>query len=150
MCRRILSFAALVVGAALVLGVTACGGDNESSGGATSRATTQAAGATNAGTGAAAGETSFQVVAKDFSFTPETFDVAAGKDVTITLNNQGSATHTLTVYRDDGPTEPVAGADTRNVSGGSKGELTATFAAGEYYFRCERHPTQMQGEFDAK
>jgi len=66
------------------------------------------------------------------------------------LNNQGTATHTLTVYKDDKFTEQVSGADTKNVSAGSKGEFKTTFTAGEYYFRCERHPTQMQGEFDAE
>jgi len=68
MCRRILSIAALIVGAALVLGVTACGGDDESSSGGTSRATTPAGGAARGGTGEASGESSAQVVAKDFSF----------------------------------------------------------------------------------
>jgi len=150
MRRRILSVSVLVVGAALVLGVTACGGDDESNSGGTSRATTPAGGAAGGGNGVATGETSAQVIAKDFSFDPESFSVAAGKDVTITLNNQGTATHTLTVYKDDKFTQPVSAADTKNVSGGSKGEFTNNFTAGEYYFRCQRHPTQMQGEFDAK
>jgi plastocyanin len=146
---QILRIGVLLAGVALLVGLTACGSDDKSSSGATSRATTPAGGATNAATGET-GATSVQVVAKDFSFDPDSFTVAAGKDVTITLNNQGSATHTLTVYKDEAFTEPVAGADTKNVSGASKGEFTTTFAAGEYYFHCQRHPTQMQGEFEAK
>jgi plastocyanin len=149
MRRRILSIAALSVGAALVLGVAACGGDDETSSSATTRATTPAGGATTGG-GEAAGETTAEVTAEDFNFDPKSFSVAAGEEVTVTLDNKGSATHTLTVFKDEGFTEPVAGADTKNVSAGSKGEFKTTFTAGEYYFRCQRHPTQMQGEFDAE
>src|SRR4029450_8589460 len=148
MIRRMLSIGILIVGASLVLGVAACGSDDESTSSPTTRATTTG-GATN-GSGEAAGENRAEVTAEDFNFDPKSFTVAAGKEVTVTLDNKGSATHTLTVYKDEGFTEPVAGADTKNVSAGSKGEFKATFADGEYYFRCERHPTQMQGEFDAE
>ena len=93
---------------------------------------------------------SVTVEGKDFSFDPDTFTVAAGKEVTITLDNTGSAPHTIDVYTDEEYSDPVDGAATGNVDGGETGEFKATFEGGEYYFRCEVHPSQMTGEFEAE
>lgn len=145
--RRFTIIAGILATVSLTAGIVACGGDDEGNGAATAAATTRAAVETSASGGA---ETAIEVDAADFSFDPDTFTVAAGEDVTITLNNTGEATHTLTVYTDEDFSEPIEGADTGNVSAGAKGEFTNTFDAGEYYFRCDRHPTQMQGEFQAE
>ncbi len=144
--------AVLFAGTILTLGVAACGDDDEYAGGASAQTTTPATTTRAAATTSAAGggETAIDVDAADFSFDPDTFDVAAGEDVTITLKNTGAAPHTLTVYKDEEFTEPIVGADTGNVSAGSRGDFTATFDAGKYHFRCKNHPTQMQGEFEAK
>jgi plastocyanin len=126
----------------LVGAVAACGDDDDDGGGDEGAATTPAGG------GGAANEAS--VEAKDFSFEPDTVLVTAGEDVTVTLVNTGSAPHTLTVYTDEDYQDAVDGADTGTVNGGESGEFTVSFEGGEYYFRCEVHPSQMQGELEAE
>jgi plastocyanin len=96
---------------------------------------------------AGGGATSVTITAKDFSFDPDEATVDAGQAVTFTLKNEGSASHTLTFYSDGDFTQPIDGATTERVAGGGSGEFTTTFAtAGDVYFRCEVHPTQMKGE----
>src|SRR6266545_1216186 len=121
--RPLTMIAGILATVLLTAGIAACGGDDEGNGGATAAATTQAADKTSAAGGA---ETAIEVDAADFSFDPETFTVAAGEDVTITLSNTGEATHTLTVYKDEDFSEPIDRADTGNVSAGAKGEFTTT------------------------
>jgi plastocyanin len=146
---KLLRISVLLAAALLLLGaMTACGDDDDDEDGgdnATAAATTPAA--TDDGNGGADNEA--QVEAEDFSFTPDSFTIPAGEEVKIELTNTGQATHTFTVYTDEDFTEAVPGADTGNVPGGEDGEVTATFDAAEYYFRCEIH-TQMTGEFEAE
>lgn len=147
--RPITTSVVLFAGAILTLAAAACGG-GAYSGGATATETPAAATRPVAPTPAAGGgETTVDVAAADFSFDPAAFTVPAGVDVTMTLTNTGAAPHTLTVYRDAEFTERVQGAETGSVSGGSEDSFTATFGAGKYHFRCEIHPTLMQGEFEA-
>ena len=132
----------LFLGALLAGAVGACGDDDDEGGdgGAeTAGATTPAGGASTA-----------EVDAADFSFTPNEFTVAAGEEVTVVLNNTGDAPHTLTVYSDEEFTEPVPGADTGTVNLDESGDFAATFEAGEYYFQCQFHLSQMQGELKAE
>jgi plastocyanin len=89
------------------------------------------------------------VEAADFSFSPAEVTVPAGI-VTVKLANSGQAPHTLTVYADEEFSEAVEGADTENVSAGEEGGFTVAFEAGEYFFRCELHPGQMQGTLTAE
>ena len=140
----IVLFAAMAVS----VGLVACGGDdNESTSASTApaRTTAPAAGATTPASSGAAGEV-LKVTAADFKFDPADVDAPLGKAVTIQLTNTGQAPHTLTVYSDDAHTKKVAGAEAR-AAAGQKGEFTVTFdKAGDYYFRCEVHPTKMTGE----
>ncbi len=46
-------------------------------------------------------------------------------------------------------TNPIAGADTGDVSAGSTKSLTVTADVGLYY-RCNIHPTQMKGAIEFK
>lgn len=116
-----------------------------------------APGASPAASGAAGGQT---LVASDsprqFQFNGQanpTIQVAAGKPVTLTLDNKGTATHNIQLAGDDGTfgtpddvaTEPLA------VGPGATGTLTFTPAkAGTYDFRCQFHPTEMTGKLEAK
>ena len=159
----------LVMAVVLGLGAlafSACGGDddnNDNGGGSTPQTTratgspTRAAASPTAASGttpvaetpvsAGGGATSVTITAKDFSFDPDEAEVNAGEAVTFTLKNEGSAPHTLTFYSDEDFTQAIDGATTERVSAGSSDEFTTTFAtAGEVYFRCEVHPTQMKGE----
>jgi plastocyanin len=148
MMRR-LTLAALACGlAVLALAAAACGGGSSYGGSSSASPTRPAATAAASGTtpqaGGAQGQT-VTVVAKDFSFTPGEVKLSGTGSVTFMLDNQGSAPHTFTVYRDEDHTQLVGG--TGNVSGGQKGTVTVTLdKSGDYYFRCEIHPTQMQGE----
>lgn len=146
LARRTVLAAAIAL---LVFGA-ACGDDDDDDGtgdvtpasGSQTRAITPPAGGTPAGAGEA-----LTVVAEDNSFDPEDLDAERGQRVTITLDNQGSASHTLTVYDDEAFSTEVAGADTGQVAPGTEKSITVTFAeAKDYYFRCEVHPAQMQGE----
>ena len=141
---KVLRIVLLLVASTLVLGVVAAcsDDDDEEDDGGQPAATTAAAGG--------GASDSVTVEGKDFSFDPDTFTVAAGKEVTITLDNTGSAPHTIDVYTDEEYTDAVDGAETGNVDGGETGEFKATFEGGEYYFRCEVHPSQMTGEFEAE
>ena len=70
-------------------------------------------------------------------------------DTTITLTNTGVAPHTMKVYRDQGYTDAVPGAETQPVAGGASDDFTLTSAsiggATQLFFRCTIHPAQMQG-----
>ncbi len=139
---------AVAAGAALI---AACGGGDGYGGSST--ATRAPATTPGAGGGANSGGSgvTLNVTAKDFSFDPAKLEATKGAPVTVALKNEGAATHTLTLYKDDGYTQKVEGADTGQITGGASGGFTATFAsAGDFYFRCELHPTQMQGEIEVK
>jgi plastocyanin len=155
----------LLVAASLltVFAIAACGDDDEEEDGgngapaATSPAddgddatpeVTDEAGDTGGATDGADDEV--QVEMADFSFDPNTIQVPAEVPVKIEARSVGAAPHTLTVYTDEEFTDAVQGADTGTIAAGEDGDFTATFDAGEYYFRCEVHPGQMQGELTAE
>ncbi len=144
---RVLRIAILVLAATALSGLlVACGGGEEESGASPTKTAARSPSATAAG-----GAQTTEVKAKDFSFDPAKFEATKGKPVTVKLTNAGAASHTLTVYTDEDYTTPVEGADTDTISPGAKGEFTVTFdKAADYYFRCEIHPTQMQGEIEVK
>ena len=148
----------------LLIGTIACGGDDETDTGepdATAAPATQTQDeetpeATAEPTPTATAQATpglddeVQVQAADFSFDPASFAVPAGVPVKIEVRNAGAFPHTLTVYSDQEYTAGVEGADTGNISSGENAEVTTTFEAGEYFFRCEIHPTQMEGDLTAQ
>jgi plastocyanin len=141
----------------LVAAVSACGDDDdddEDNGDGAAATTAPADDGDDAATTAPAdgggGEGTVEVEAQDFAFVPASFAVTADEEVTVTVNNTGSAPHTLTVYTDEEYTDAVTDADTGTLNGGETGEFTATFSGGEYYFRCEVHPGQMTGQLEAE
>jgi plastocyanin len=133
----------------LAIAAAACGGtsssDKTSTAAAGSRPATTQSAATPASGGAESTQTSssINVVAKDFSFDPTDVDGSPGT-VSISIDNQGSSTHTLTVYEDEGYTKQVGGSGT--VPGGTKKTFSVTLGKQDYYYRCDIHPSQMQGE----
>ena len=77
------------------------------------------------------------MTAKDYSFTPTTIDLTAGKTVTISATNDGAAKHNLTIKGLKVNVElPPGSTKTATVKGAK---------AGTYEFHCEYHPTQMKG-----
>ena len=99
--------------------------------------------------GSTAAKKQLTITAKDFSFRADDISVSKGDKIDITFKNDGQATHPLTFFSDDAYTQPIAGADTASVSGGATKSLTVTADKGLYY-RCNIHPTQMQGEIEIK
>jgi plastocyanin len=92
------------------------------------------------------GSDEVSVTATDFAFSPDEVEVESSGDVTFRLENDGSASHTLTLYSDADFNTPIDNADTGTVSAGGSGGFTVAFdTPGEAFFRCEVHPTQMQG-----
>lgn len=136
-------FATIAVLAALSAGAIACGDDDDDSSSGDDAGTE--ATATLAADG---GGTTVDITATDFAFDKTSFTVPAGEEINFALTNDGSAPHTFTVYTDEEYTDPVD-VDVRTDAGAS-GSDSGTFEAGEYYYRCEIHPTQMQGEFTAE
>lgn len=137
-----------------VLALAACGGDDDAdSGGSPTRAATQTGSAISATAtqgGGGGGSTFVEIDAADFSFSPEDVIAAADVDLDFVIANTGAATHTFDLYSDADYTEPVEGGSTGNIPSGTVGEFIITLEVGEYFFRCEIHPAQMQGTLTAE
>jgi plastocyanin len=132
-------------------GATATAAATEDEADATPEATEEAQdtpGATADASGAAGDEV--QVTASDFAFSPASFNVPAGQPVKVEVTNAGSAPHTLTVYSDGAFTSTISGADTEQIESSEDADFTTTFEAGNYFFRCEVHPSAMQGTITAQ
>ncbi len=87
------------------------------------------------------------VIAKDFEFVPVEQTVEAG-EVSIQFENQGSERHTYSIYRDGEYEELVD--TTTGVNAGGRVELELSLSPGEYFVRCDLHPTQMQATLEAQ
>jgi plastocyanin len=107
----------VVAATVLVLGLAACGDDDDAKSGDTDN---QNAGAT--------------VVAANIAFDPTALSVAAGE--TITLRNEDDVEHSFTI--DD----PAVDAE---AEGGEEATVAAPEDPGTYDFHCRYHPEQMTG-----
>jgi plastocyanin len=121
--------AALLAVGLLVAGCGSSDSSGSSSGGGAS--------ATTAASGGGGGSDKITLVAKGIAFDQTQLNMPAGKQVTVTVDNQDSVEHSFT-FKD-------AKAD-KDVEGGETGEVTFTTpAAGSYEFHCKYHPNQMKG-----
>jgi plastocyanin len=143
--------AAVVIGAGLV----ACGDDDDDTGGDGSPAATESpAAATSPGTDgndetppATGADNVVDVKTENFAFDPAEITVPAGEPVTFRFTNADSVSHTFTLYTDEEFENPIGGGSATE----QEPEITVSFVdPGEYYFRCELHPSQMQGELKAQ
>ena len=85
-----------------------------------------------------------QVVARNTAFDTDELDLPADTPTTITVDNQDPAPHNLSIYEDDSASgeplftfEPFTGPASRTFD-------VEPIPEGEYYFRCDVHPT-MEG-----
>ncbi len=135
----------LALAAAAAIFTVACGGGGGYGGSSTKQPAT---GASSQTPGAGGGQQPIGVTARDFAFSPDKITATKGQTLTVTFKNSGPSTHTFTVYSDANYTTKVSGADSGRVNAG--GSTTVTISVpmngGALYFRCEVHPTQMQGQ----
>ena len=93
----------------------------------------------------AAGATQIEITAAALGFNKNTLEAQAGQPFTVTLDNQDSVSHNLHIYTQKGG-DSIAVTDPDTVRPDTTGALTTTITeAGEYYFQCDFHPTQMNG-----
>ena len=112
----------------LVLGLAACGGNSSDDTG--SAAGTSAAGTPAAGSSAASSRTTLTATEKDFSIALSSDSVAPGT-YTFAVENDGKATHSLSIKGPGGVDET-----TDTLQGGDTATLTVTLQAGQYEVWC--------------
>ncbi|MGH2445011.1 MAG: cupredoxin domain-containing protein [Candidatus Limnocylindria bacterium] len=79
-----------------------------------------------------------EITAADLEFDANTIEAPAGETWTITLVNNDTAPHNISIFSEEGGDEIVIG-DT--VNGGETVEVEVpALDAGEYYFQCDIHP----------
>ena len=102
--------------------------------------------------------TTLNVTMSDYSYTPDTFTVPAGKEITLNLNNQGFVSHTFIVFKLGTDAGPKYGPEdeaniywkTEVLPGKSAtAKFTAPYEPGAYYVTCGlggHHEVGMAGK----
>jgi plastocyanin len=121
---------------ALLLGfiLAACSGATDES-----PAETDAA---DSGTATVEGGT-VEISADDLAFSVSTIEATAGEDFTITLVNNDSAPHNISIYSEEGGEQLALGPTAE--AGQTVTTDVSALEAGEYFFVCDIHPTEMTG-----
>lgn len=84
------------------------------------------------------------VVASGVAFDTDKLELKADTETTLTLDNQDSVPHNLSIYEDDtAEADLYVGAEVG--AGASIDYDIPPLEAGEYFFRCDLHPTSMVG-----
>jgi len=90
----------------------------------------------------------FAVTATDNKFDKATLSAPPNTDVTFDFTNKGKAKHNLSFYQSAGGAVIKEG---EIIDGGATTKVSfKTPAAGNYYFQCDLHPTEMKGTFEVK
>lgn len=100
-------------------------------------------------TSAAAGQVLEIKAVPTLRFDLEELEARADGTVTVRFENEDPGVpHNWAVYTDDRASEPIAGANEGICTGPCSEDVTFELPApGEYFFRCDVHPTQMTGTF---
>ncbi len=88
------------------------------------------------------------ISADGLAFSTDALSVPADEDLTMAFENAEAVPHNVAIYRDESAMDP---AFTGEVITGPRTvayEVPA-LEAGEYFFRCDVHPTQMTGTLEA-
>ena len=84
------------------------------------------------------------LAAADVQFDTDELKFPAGEEVTLPFTNEDSAPHNFSIYEDEAATKDLFVG--QNVDGGGSTEYTIPpLKKGEYFFRCDLHPTSMTG-----
>ncbi|HXF36555.1 MAG TPA: cupredoxin domain-containing protein [Actinomycetota bacterium] len=92
------------------------------------------------GGSAGGGAATAQVSAEGLAFSTATIELAAGRPSTIVFENREPVPHNLSIYRDQGFTDPVF-QDPPFPGPATKEYEIPPLDPGTYYFRCDVHPT---------
>jgi plastocyanin len=84
------------------------------------------------------------ISAAGVAFDTDTLTLTAGEETTIPFENEDSVPHNLAIYEDDSAAKELfVGAE---VAGGASADYEVpALDKGEYFFRCDLHPTSMTG-----
>ncbi len=139
--RSRVSLAFIALGLALIL-AAACNGDDGS--GATPAADETAAADEEPEAGG--GDTAVIQMVPGHAFDTRELTIAAGVAVTITADNTDGF-HSFAVYSSRDVAESGSGpiTETETCNAPCVDSVSVNLAAGEYFFRCEVHPTIMTG-----
>jgi len=84
-----------------------------------------------------------EITAADLAFSATTIQATAGEAFTITLVNNDTVPHNISIYTEEGGDRLVEGTV---VNAGETVEVMVdALDAGEYYFMCDIHPADMNG-----
>jgi plastocyanin len=134
----------------VLLAGTACGGGSSYDRYGASTPAAAKTGVAPSGSPAAGGsQKQITITAKDFSFSTDAVEVRMGDALAITFKNSDSVPHTLTFYSDSAYRDAIAGGDSGSVGGGATMTFTI-IADANLFYRCNIHPSQMEGEIDIK
>jgi plastocyanin len=91
---------------------------------------------------------SVYVMAQNLAFNVSQITVPASSAVTVNLNNQDSGVpHTFSVYTNSAATTAIFVGSTVTGVATATYTFTAPSVPGTYFFRCDVHPTMMNGSF---
>ncbi len=91
------------------------------------------------------------LIAKNIAFNTSKITVPAGAQVTINFDNQDSGVpHNFAAYESSAASAPIFKGQIINGPGKIAYIFTAPSKPGTYYFQCDVHPTQMNGQFIVK
>lgn len=88
-----------------------------------------------------------ELVATDNKFAPTTLTVPQQVEITVKLTNRGRTKHNVHFYDREGGSTLADGAEGEIIDGGgtTTNVVFTTPAAGNYFFMCDLHPTEMKG-----
>jgi len=91
---------------------------------------------------------SVNLTVQNIAFDKSTITVPAGASVTINFNNKDSGVqHNFAVYTDSSATTVIFRGNIVTGPATATYTFTAPLAPGNYFFRCDVHPTLMTGTF---